>query len=222
MTVAAPAPLVRTSLADLVYERLLDRILSGTLSCGTHLNVADIARDLQVSPSPVREALLRLATEGLVANNTNRRATVINFAERDVIEIFQVREFLEAGAAGLAGPKVTDADLAAIRAAAERCAEAAGDPARKKEMLELDNRFHILIAELTGNRALVDEIIRISRRVRVMQWLRLDQAALKAAYGEHMEVVRALERRDAPGAAAAMGTHIRLACGNLLRGLGLK
>src|SRR5438105_4369051 len=92
---APPRPLVRASLAELVYHRLLEGILSGSLQCGRRLNVADIARDLQVSPSPVREALMRLATEGLVANHTNRRATVIRFEERDVVEIFQLRELLE-------------------------------------------------------------------------------------------------------------------------------
>lgn len=216
-----PAPVVRASLAELVYDRLLDGILSGTLSCGTHLNVADIGRELQVSPSPVREALLRLATEGLVANNTNRRATVIGFSEAEVADIFQVRELLEAGAARLAAARVTDAAVAGMREAADRCAALADDPARKKEMLDLDNRFHLLVAEAAGNGALVEEIVRISRRIRVMQWLRLQPAAMRTGHAEHLAVVAALERRDADGAAAAMTRHIRAALAHLRDGLHL-
>lgn len=219
MSIIAVTPVVRASLADLVYERLLDGILSGDLSCGTHLNVADIGRELQVSPSPVREALLRLASEGLVANNTNRRATVISFSERDVAEIFQVRTLLESGAARLAAERVTNAEVQAMREAADRCAALAADPTRKKEMLDLDNHFHLLVAETSGNRALVEEIVRVSRRVRIMQWLRLNHASMRTGHAEHLAVVDALQRRDAAGAADAMAHHICAALAHLRAGL---
>jgi DNA-binding GntR family transcriptional regulator len=219
MSIVSVAPVVRTSLADLVYNRLLDGILSGTLCCGTHLNVADIGRELQVSPSPVREALLRLATEGLVANNTNRRATVISFSEHEVVEIFQVRELLETGAARLAAKRVRDTDVQAMRAAADACVALASDPDRKKEMLDLDNRFHVLVAEASGNRSLVEEIVRVSRRVRIMQLLRLDHATMRTGYEEHLAVVTALEKRDGDAAAAAMTAHIRAALAHLRAGL---
>jgi DNA-binding GntR family transcriptional regulator len=219
MNIVSVAPVVRASLADLVHDRLLDGILSGRLRGGTHLNVADIARELQVSPSPVREALLRLATEGLVANNTNRRATVIRFSARDVAEIFQVRTLLEAGAARLAAARVADAGVEAMREAADHCAALAADPSRKKEMLDLDNRFHLLVAEASGNRALTEEIVRVGRRVRIMQWLRLNHAVMRSGHAEHLDVVAALERRDAAGAAEAMARHLHAALAHLLAGL---
>jgi DNA-binding GntR family transcriptional regulator len=218
-TISASSPLVRTSLAELVYDRLLDRMLSGSLPCGTHLNVADIARDLQVSPSPVREALLRLATEGLVANNTNRRATVISFPPAEVEALFQVRELLESGAARLAASRVTDAELGEMQEVMERCAAKATEPARKKEMLDLDNRFHLLIADASGNGMLRDEIVRYSRRVRVIQWLRLDFAATSVAYPEHRAIFEALTRRDPDAAHTAMATHVRAALQHVLRGI---
>ena len=207
----AKKPLVRSSLADRVYGRLLEDILSGTLASGTMLSVADISRDLEVSPSPVREAILRLAAEGLVINPTNRRATVIGFSGRDVAEIFQVRELLECGAARLAAERLDAAGLAEFKRAVEQCAALFGDPAQKKAMLDLDNRFHLLVAEASGNRALAEEIVRVSRRVRIMQWLRLDPARMNQGYADHMAVIAAFERRDPEAAADAMAAHIRAA-----------
>jgi DNA-binding GntR family transcriptional regulator len=212
-------PVVRASLADLVYDRILDDILSGALPSGVTLNIADVAKALEVSPSPAREAVLRLSAEGLVTNPTNRRATIISFTEREVAELFQVREFLETGAARLAAPLMDGRTLTGIRQAVEDCAALYGDSTQKKATLDLDNKFHLLVAEASHNLTLVGEIVRVSRRVRVMQWLRLDAATLKTAYAEHLAVVVALERRDGEAAAAAMAAHIRAAGKLLIEGV---
>jgi DNA-binding GntR family transcriptional regulator len=92
-------PLVRHSLANLVYDRLLDSILSGALASDAEINVSDVAKELGVSPIPVREALVRLSTEGLVETSANRRARVVHISRQDVVAVFQVRQILESGAA---------------------------------------------------------------------------------------------------------------------------
>jgi DNA-binding GntR family transcriptional regulator len=219
MIATTKMPVVRASLADLVYDRLLDDILSGALPSGATLKIADLAKILDVSPSPAREAVLRLAAEGLVTSPTNRSATIVSFTERDVADIFQVREFLESGAAGLAAGLVDDRAVAEIRQAVEDCAALYGDPTQKKATLDLDNKFHILIAQASRNQALVGEIVRVNRRVRVMQWLRLDATSLKQAYEEHLAVVDALQRRDREAAAAAMTAHIRAAGKLVIEGM---
>jgi DNA-binding GntR family transcriptional regulator len=214
------SPVVRISLAEMVYNHILDAMLSGSLPSGAALNIADLAKDLNVSPSPVREALLRLATEGLATNNTNRRATVVSFSDREMTEIFEVRELLECGAARLAAPRIDAQGLAELHQAIELCSAKSADPAQKKVTLDLDNRFHLLLAEASGNRVLKEEIVRCSRRVRVMQCLRLSHARLGQAYPEHLAIVRALEKRDANAAEAAMRVHIRSALQFVREGLG--
>jgi DNA-binding GntR family transcriptional regulator len=218
-TLTTHKPLARASLADLVYHRLLDSILAGTLPSGAALIIADIAKELEVSPSPVREAILRLEAEGLVSSPTNRRATVVSFVDRDIIQFFYVRELLECGATRLAAVNIDERGLADVRRAAEECAALQDDPAQKKEMVDLDNRFHFKIAEASGNRVLLDEIVRISRRVRVMQWLRLTHASMKRAYAQHLEIIGGLEQHDPEAAALAMATHIRLAAQYVMEGL---
>jgi DNA-binding GntR family transcriptional regulator len=219
MTELAADPLVRTSLTDMVYQRLLDDILAGTLPSGSPVNAGEVAARFGVSPSPVREAVLRLASEGLITAPTNRRAAVVSFDRREVDEIFQLREILECAAVRLTAERIDAAGVEALRRAAQECAALYGDPARKKEMLDLDNRFHMLIAQAAGNRALRDEVLRVSRRVRVMQRLRMAPLRMEVAFAEHLAVVDGLSRRDPAGAEKAMRRHIRASCEYVLEGM---
>jgi DNA-binding GntR family transcriptional regulator len=211
--------LERASLADRVYDRLVAAILSGGIPSGAALNVADIAADLSVSPSPVRDAIARLAAEGLVVNNPNRRTTVIRLDRKDVTETFELREMLECGAARRAAERMKPADLARLKDLSDRCAKLAGKPERKREMLDLDNEFHLALVEASGNELLVRELERCNRRVRVMQLLRLAPERMALARAEHDAVIMALERRDPDAAESAMRAHLGHALDFVLEGL---
>jgi DNA-binding GntR family transcriptional regulator len=210
---------IRPSLADQVYQRLVEAILAGKLETGAALNVAEIAEDLKVSPSPVRDAMARLVSEGLATNHPNRRTTVTRFTERDVREILKVREILECGAARLAAERIDEAGIARLRDTAARCAALFGNVARKRDMLDLDNEFHLQIAEASGNLTLRDEIARCKRRVILMQWMKMVPQVMGRAYAGHLEVISALERHDADGAERMMREHIVEALDFLLQGL---
>jgi DNA-binding GntR family transcriptional regulator len=209
--------IARTSLSDHVYTRLVDAIHSGALPSGAALHVADLASQFSVSPSPVRDAISRLASEGLVVSNPNRRTTVVNFSRRDVAETFQIREILECGAARLAAENVTAAQLAELRKVAEDCDALAGNPAQKKAKLDLDNLFHLKLAEAGGNALLCLEIARCNRRVRAIQWLKLDPPTMKQAHPEHLKILASLEKRDREGAEAAMKAHLDVALALILK-----
>jgi DNA-binding GntR family transcriptional regulator len=210
---------VRTSLSETVYGHLVEAIMSGELPSGAPLTVADLAEDLKVSPSPVRDALSRLAAEGLASTSANRRLTVVRFSRAEVEELFQVRELLECGAARLAAGRISPAQVAQLRSAAERCHSLHRDPAQKRATLGRDHDFHLMIAEMAGNSLLTQEIERLSRRVRVMQWLELPSAALEQAYPEHLEIIGALEKRDPDRAEVVVREHIRTAIRHQLDGL---
>ena len=137
-----------TSLGDGVYQRLVEMIHNGTLPSGATLHVADLAAQFNVSPSPVRDALSRLAAEGLVVNNPNRRSTVVRFTTQDIVETFQLREILECGAARLAAKNIQTPQLAELRKVAEQADDLPDHPSQKKAKLDLDSRFHLLIGVL--------------------------------------------------------------------------
>jgi DNA-binding GntR family transcriptional regulator len=209
--------IARTSLSDHVYTRLVEAIHSGALASGAALHVADLASQFNVSPSPVRDAISRLAAEGLAMNNPNRRTTVVSFGRQDVVETFQLREILECAAARLAAKNVTSAQLAEIRRLAEECDALAGNPAQKKAKLDLDNQFHLKLAEAGGNALLAGEISRCNRRVRAIQWLKLDPPTMKQAHPEHLKVLAAVEKHDPDAAEAAMKAHLDVALALILK-----
>ena len=106
-TTAAPALDGRT-LWERVHDHLRDEILSGRMTSGTELSEVALAESLGVSRGPVREALGRLATEGLVTIRPRRGAVVRALSSDEFIEAYQVREALETMAARLAVPELTD------------------------------------------------------------------------------------------------------------------
>ena len=215
----AGLPLARTSLADLVYERLLEGILAGRLTSGIELNVSDLAREFGVSPSPVREGLLKLAAHGLVHSATHRRATVISFSRQEVIDLFQVRELLEAGAAALAAVKIQPPQVERLRQVAEGCGALYGRAEQKKDMLDLDNQFHLLIADATGNASLKADIVRYSQRVRIVQCLHLAPTNMRNAEDEHLQILNSIAAGDSAGARQAMSHHLHIALEYVLQGL---
>ena len=219
MTPLTGSGIARTSLADHVYTRLVDAIHAGTLPSGAPLHVADLATQFNVSPSPVRDAISRLAAEGLATNNPNRRTTVVSFSRQDILDTFQLRGILECAAARLAAEKVDPSTLAEMRKVAEACDALAGNPSQKKAKLDLDNQFHLLVADASGNALLRHEIVRINRRVRAIQWLKLDPPTMKQAHPEHLKVIAALEKHDPDAAEAAMRTHLDQALALILKDL---
>ena len=219
MTPMTGTGIARTSLSESVYARLVDAIQSGALAGGAPLHVADLASQFSVSPSPVRDAISRLAAEGLVTNNPNRRTTVVHFTKQDIIDTFQLREILEVAAARLAAKNIQPAQLAELRKLAEQCDAMAGNPSQKKAKLDLDNQLHLLVAAASGNALLGAEIARCNRRVRAIQWLKLDPPTMKQAYPEHLKVIAALEKHDPDAAEAAMRAHLEVALSLILKEL---
>src|SRR5262249_2829946 len=147
---------VRT-LGRQVYEHLLQRIFSGELVPGTTLREGELAAQLGVSRTPIREALGRLSEYGVVESRPNHGAIVRRLGREELIHIYQVREALEGMAIQLACGKLTDADFARL----DKLAEAARDssaPHFFKACDEFDVGLHLLIADRTGNPIIAHEI----------------------------------------------------------------
>src|SRR5262249_1742816 len=148
------------SLSDSVYERLEGAILSGEFSCGDELNEVSLASRLRVSRTPVREALRRLAAEGLVLTSRHRRASGGCLSPKEAVEIYQVRQLLEVGAARLAAEHITAEQLRHLHAMA---AASEPDPVKNwgKAAWQFDEALHSTIAQASGNERLRKEIARI-------------------------------------------------------------
>ncbi|MEU6184185.1 GntR family transcriptional regulator [Streptomyces coeruleorubidus] len=108
------------SKSDLAYAELRDRILSGTLPAGSRLAQYDLAESLNMSITPLREAIRRLSSEGLVTVETHRDVRVSVMNSNEARQLFEVRLSLDPTAAELAAQRRTDDDIAAMRAAVDK------------------------------------------------------------------------------------------------------
>jgi len=211
-----PDPVARRTLGDAVYDRLLHAILEGELTGGDELSEVTLAEQYQVSRTPVREALARLVADGLVSNGPNRKATVLTFSRQLVVEIYQVRQFLEAGAAELAARRFDRSELTRLQIAAANV-QPGSDPLWQERALAFDLDLHRTIARQCGNRRLETEIRRCTNFMPILQRLagRRDDR-LQQAYDEHLRILDALAKADPQRASREMRDHVASALAILL------
>ena len=196
------------SLTERTIEAVREAIRSQVLVPGELYSVYQLATELGVSRSPVRDALLRLAETGMVRFERNRGFRVLVPGPQELAEMIAIRLALEVPAARRAALCTGPADVAALNAACQamEVATLTGDEA---VFLLHDQRLHALILELAGNgyaRRIIDNL-RDATRLTGASTLEHSRS-LADVYAEHLPIVTALTRRDPEGAALAMRQHI--------------
>jgi len=195
-------------LSDAVYETVLVLIIDGKLAPGAIVSELELSRQLNVSRTPVHDALKQLAKDGLVTQKANRRAAIAGFTADDVFDIFEMRKLLETEAARRAATRIDRLALTTLRTAADRIAKAVNKPDWVAQWTEFDELFHKTIAEASDSRRLALDIARYRMLHRAFNRHSTTGDVLPQALAEHLRILEALERRDARKAAAEMYAHI--------------
>jgi DNA-binding GntR family transcriptional regulator len=200
----------QATLAKKVYESVRDAIILGDLAPGSLQSVQKLASHLKVSRTPVREALLKLADQGMVRFERNRGARVLQTTIHDLEEIFSLRLLLEVPATYRATQQVGTAELRQLQSALDAFRKGIRR-ASTREHLELDARFHRVIMRASGNRRLADFI----DSLRDLQMMRGLTAApktrdLNEICDDHQRIFDQIVKRDPIGAAMAMREHLGL------------
>jgi DNA-binding GntR family transcriptional regulator len=191
-------------LTELAYERLLKMILGGTLGAGTLLHELALARELDISRTPVREALVRLEAEGLVARHAGRALVVREAPIREFMEVLRVRSILESEAVGTACASIPEATLADLRRTFEdMLARNAPDA---EDHMRADDALHDAILDACGNSVLSELARGLRRRTRIFNFKSIPDRFIPGCR-EHLEIVGALEKRDEAAARAALKSH---------------
>jgi DNA-binding GntR family transcriptional regulator len=191
-----------------VLDALRAAVITGELPPGTLHSVQTLATQLGVSRTPVREALIKLAQQGMVRFERNRGVRVLQTSLHDLEEVFAMRLLLEVPATRRACQQIDDSgrrELRRLYQAMERCARA-GDEYR---MWEHDRRFHRVLLRASGN-------LRLAEYVDGLRDMVLRRGVSTAGHSrgldeivaEHREVLLRIEAGDADGAAEAMRTHV--------------
>jgi DNA-binding GntR family transcriptional regulator len=194
------------TLASHAREAVLKAIGDGRLEPGSLHSVAQLATQLGVSRTPVREALLMLEREGRVRFERNRGVRVLVPTAHDIAEVFELRVLLEvpttAGAAGRVDLDALQTELDGMAAAADAADEGA--------FMDHDERFHALILAGSGNRRLVAAVAALRDSIRGRGASTVGRSrSLQEIQAEHAAILDALRADDGDRAAAAMRYHLR-------------
>ena len=196
------------SRAETAYRAICDAILSNRLRIGEPLREESIAQHLGMSRTPVREALSRLHSEGLVEPAKPRGYVVSAVTATQVFYVYAVREELEGFCLRLAARRIIDAQLFELSMIVERMERAVDDP----ELFSYLNRaFHEVIYDATGNpvlKKIMDDLVRVATRFPVSAYEVPGRSAEAAA--EHRRMLEALTRHDPEAAEVAVREHLRI------------
>jgi DNA-binding GntR family transcriptional regulator len=202
-------PVRQRALRESVFEALLLAIVRGDMKPGTWSNHQRLAEHLQVSVTPLREALQELAACGIVENQYNRGTIVRPFGPTQLSEIFYVRALLEADATRLACPRIDHAALTDIKLQTADLTARESSRNWAAEVIANDDQFHSLIATSCGNQRLKEEILRYRSLLACIRRAIADHRyPFTLALSEHSGIIRALLRGESDDAAKAMTRHI--------------
>jgi DNA-binding GntR family transcriptional regulator len=196
---------IRPLLRDEAYDRIRDAIVDGSLPPGAPLRDSDLADQLGLSKAPVREALRRLADEGLVDSKPQSYTRVSDVMSRDVLDAREIVRVLHEFAVRQAAPKCRPADLAAMRGANDRFAAAigAGDV---KAAVKADDELHDVPVRLAGNAAVAATLDRYTPLLRRLEHARFSSALAWNSVERHTKLIDALEAHDTETAVSVIST----------------
>ncbi|MEV8532040.1 GntR family transcriptional regulator [Streptomyces sp. NPDC051211] len=195
-------------LRDQVGHALRAALIAGQLEPGRVYSAPTLAADLGVSATPVREAMLDLAREGLVEPVRNKGFRVTEMSERDLDQYTELRTLIEVPTIGIVAQIAPRERLEELRPIAEEIVSSA----REHDLigyLEADRRFHLTLLGLAGNERLVETVGDLRKRSRLYGLTSLDKAGLLVSSAEeHLELLDLMLERDTPGAEACMRRHL--------------
>ncbi|WP_226580981.1 GntR family transcriptional regulator [Halobacillus litoralis] len=197
------------TLMEQAYKAIKASIINNEVVPGDYLAEERIASQLGISRTPIREALKKLAFEGLVEVKKGSKARVGSVSPENAHDYLLVRERLESMAAGLASSLATEEDIKELRSICERQRESI-DERNFHKFIDLDYAFHSYIAEVSKNKKLKEFIENVNSQIQ--RFLILTSTLSDSAIGaveEHYRVIEAMEMNDPKRAEAEMEMHIR-------------
>ena len=195
-------------LREIVYEELKRRILIGEIAPGTRMMEVELADDMGVSRTPVREAIRKLEKEGLVTIEPRRGAYASDVSIKDMTDVLEVRQYLEGMATGMAALKITEEEKRELLKATEAYSKAV-ESEDTDEIIRCDELFHKLIVDCSGNKTLIQMISQVQELALRFRYIYYDDfSRYRNQPLEHKEIVEAIMSGDSEKARHAADDHI--------------
>jgi DNA-binding GntR family transcriptional regulator len=190
-----------------VYEELKTLSITYGLKPGSRVNESTLARQLGVSRTPLREALNRLVVDGFLDFTPSQGFFRKNIDPAEIFDLYEMRQTLEVASLRLAVRRATEQALDEIE---EFLSVSVGYTSEEgtKPLVQLDEGFHERLILLTGNRQLLTCLQSVNDRIRFFRWIDMEEERRRGTQSQHLEILRAIRKRDAEEAAAILGDHI--------------
>ncbi len=210
------------NIRDKVYKVLRERILNHKYPPGFRFDLSQLEEQLGISRTPLKEALHRLETEGLIEIRPRRGTYVVDLNLQDVSESFDVRCILECAAAEIAARKVTDEELSQLRSIILEMKHLlrSGDyQSIIGNYLELDRQFHRMLVSMAQNKRLTDIYTKVDTHLQVARVRQKFNASDSKQYTEveHEAIMQALEQRDTEALVKHLSDHATLSKQRVLK-----
>ncbi len=212
---------VRISDTEYAYAILRQAILEGLIRPGERLVLDQLAEQLQLSRTPIREALLLLEADGLVQRRPKRGLIVRSYTEKDIVEVYRLRAILESAAAREALAHIGEEELQRMwklyHEMEELIEEASGlDPAHRsrwvKAMVTRNNEFHgtfVRASRLSLLEKVLRDVVEVPLIFRAFSWYTPEQ--LRRSNAQHREIIEALSERNVARVERVVHEHLALA-----------
>ena len=192
---------------DRIYDKVRTMATDYAFMPDERINEGALASTLGVSRTPLREALNRLVAEGFITFQTGRGFFNRSLQPQAVLELYEVRQAIEGEALRRAVDRATDDGIAALRDFLVATEPAYSAGASAKVLVDLDEQFHMRLAELSRNGELVHMLRNVSERIRYVRWIVMTERRGRT-HAEHIGILDALAARDTNAAVDAMRGHI--------------
>lgn len=203
-------------LREIVFETLREAIINATLKPGERLMEIQLAEEMGVSRTPVREAIRKLELEGFVVMIPRKGAYVAGISMKDIADVFEIRAALEALAAGLAAERITEEELEQLERILVKIGECVKNNDLEK-LIEVDTEFHETLFKASRNERLVQIVSNLREQIQRFRTASLSTPGrMKYALEEHKKIVEAVSERDVELAQTLAREHIENAENSML------
>ena len=191
---------------EMAYEALKRMIVTCELRPGDRLNISELADRVGASRTPVREALHRLASEGLCETRADQGFVAGSFQPQRIFDLYELRRIVETGAVRLASERAEERALEGLLDRAVQRSQS-GNRADNASLVTADEAFHETIAELSGNIQILRTLRNLNDQIRFLRGI--DRASRgRSGADDHLQIARAMLGRDALAAETLMARHI--------------
>ncbi|HBQ87432.1 MAG TPA: GntR family transcriptional regulator [Syntrophomonas sp.] len=206
-------------LRELVLEAIREAIITGTLKPRERLMEIQLAEELGVSRTPIREALRKLELEGFIVMVPRKGAYVADLTFKDIADVFEIRAALEGLAAGLAAERITDDELENMERLLVEKAEAIAEKDIEK-LVAADTKFHDALYRASRNQRLSNIISNLREQIQRFRTTSLSYPGRsRRSLEEHRSIVEAIQSRDVQSARQAAQEHIENAENSMIESI---